>query len=88
MSLIRLRLQCLGLQKDYILGRIQYVLHWTVINNDSVLCTISTTETRKQVFLNGFQKQLFLCSLHFHVRYLPSIILNSDPIAGLLTQNT
>ena len=39
------------------------------------------------MFLKRFQKQIFLGSLYFHVRYLLSIILDSDPIAGLLIQN-
>jgi hypothetical protein len=63
------------------------VLHWAIINNDIVICRVSTSKTREQVFLNRFQKQIFLGSLYFLVRYLPPIILDSDPIAGLLTQN-
>ena len=63
------------------------MLHWVVINNDTILYRLSTTETKKQVFLNGFQKQFFLGFLHFHVQFLPSIILNSDLTARLMTHN-
>ena len=40
------------------------------------------------MFLKYFQKKFFTGSVHFYIQNLPPIILDSDLILGLPTQNT